>query len=144
MKKHEFLSELKEALEGQVPPSEVESSYEYYKNYIQEQIRSGKSEEEVFEELGSPRLIAKSIIDTKGGEKLHYEEEVYDDGMPEEETTSRVYTVDSWVAKLGCLLFVIVALVIVGSVFAVALRFLGPILIIGVGIYVIMNMFGRR
>ncbi|MDD3186129.1 MAG: DUF1700 domain-containing protein [Anaerostipes sp.] len=145
MKKHEFIKELREVLDGQVPYSEVESSCQYYKEYIEQQVAGGRLEEEVLEELGSPRLIAKSIIDTKGGSKLHYEDEVYDDGNSyQEETSRKVYTIDSWVAKLGCLLAFIVALVIVGSLFAFVFKFIGPIIIVAIGIYAVMNIFGRR
>ena len=36
--------------------------------YFKDEIRNGKSEEDVIRELGSPRLIARSIIDAHGNE----------------------------------------------------------------------------
>ena len=63
MTKKQFLEELKTSLEGMVSPMVVQQNMNYYENYISEQIRNGKSEQDVLNELGNPRLIAKSIID---------------------------------------------------------------------------------
>lgn len=60
----------------------VEDNVRYYQNYISQEIASGKSEKEVLEELGDPRLIARTIIDTQGNDGYgsdptytYYEEE---------------------------------------------------------------------
>ena len=37
---------------------------EYYSSYIDDEVRKGKTEEEVLEALGDPRLIAKTIVQT--------------------------------------------------------------------------------
>ena len=39
----------------------------YYEDYIQSQVRGGRSEQEVLQELGDPHLIAKTLIDTDDG-----------------------------------------------------------------------------
>lgn len=62
MAKQEFLDELKQALMGEVSAEVVMDSYRYYSTYIEDQIRDGKSEEQVLEDLGRPSLIARSII----------------------------------------------------------------------------------
>lgn len=65
-----FLTELREALEGSVSPAFINENIRYYEEYIDTEKRKGRSEEEVMEELGEPRLIAKTIIDTaETGEK---------------------------------------------------------------------------
>lgn len=69
MTKQDFLEELKQALAGEVPANVMMDSYSYYANYIDDEIRNGKSEEEVFEELGKPSLIARSIIAAQTGER---------------------------------------------------------------------------
>jgi hypothetical protein len=61
MTKHEFLTELRSALEGQMTAQDIEENIRYYDSYFRE---SGKSEREVCEELGDPRLIARSLIDS--------------------------------------------------------------------------------
>lgn len=64
MRKAEFLQELKAALQGEVSPEQVRENMEYYDQYISQETASGRSEEEVIEEIGGPRLIAKTIIDS--------------------------------------------------------------------------------
>lgn len=64
MSKNEFLTILRGQLTGQIPTSEVESQISYYEAYISGQMGSGASEESVVEELGDPRLIAKTLIDS--------------------------------------------------------------------------------
>lgn len=61
MSKYEFMNQLKMALEGQIPEKEVFSYLSYYEDYFkQNQTR----EKEVIEELGEPRLLAKTIIES--------------------------------------------------------------------------------
>lgn len=64
MTKEDFLEELRLALQGNISQAQVNEQLGYYDNYITRQMRLGKSEEQVLQELGSPRLIAKTIIDT--------------------------------------------------------------------------------
>ena len=47
MTKQQFLEELKEALHGEVSPEAMMDAYSYYSGYIDEQIQSGKTEEQV-------------------------------------------------------------------------------------------------
>lgn len=67
MNREEFLRGLQNALSGEVPPSVVRDNLRYYDNYIRSEIQKGRSEEQVMEELGEPRLIARTIIDTTPG-----------------------------------------------------------------------------
>ena len=60
----EFVTELEQALRGNVEERIIQENVRYYNDYISEQRAAGKSEEEIFASLGSPRLIAKTIIDT--------------------------------------------------------------------------------
>ena len=143
MTKYEFLKELREALEGQVPMSEIEDSISYYRDYFSRQEADGRSEQEILEELGSPRLIAKSIIETKGGEQIYYED-TYVEQVNEEEGSPKVFVFDSFLTKIGCLAAVIIVIILIGSMFAVALRFIGPIIMILLLIYLIKNVFGKR
>ena len=67
MRKTEFLQELREALDGEVSASVIQSNISYYDQYISQEAAKGRREEEVIEEIGSPRLIAKTIIDSSEG-----------------------------------------------------------------------------
>lgn len=71
MTKEQFLLELEEYLRGEVSDYELRDSLEYYRNYYEEQITDGSSEEDVSSLLGSPRLIARSIIDARGNGEDH-------------------------------------------------------------------------
>ena len=68
MTRDEFLKELRMALQGQVSQAQVNEQLRYYENYIVEESRKGKTEEEVILSLGNPRLIAKTIIGVSGDE----------------------------------------------------------------------------
>ncbi|MBO5573219.1 MAG: DUF1700 domain-containing protein [Clostridium sp.] len=62
MDRQEFLQELKDALEGEISPSAVSDNLRYYENYFREQNALGRSDEEVLQELGEARLIARTIL----------------------------------------------------------------------------------
>ena len=62
----EFVTELEQALRGNVEERIIQENVRYYNDYISEQRAAGKSEEEIFFFFLSPRLIAKTIIDTSG------------------------------------------------------------------------------
>lgn len=63
MDRNEFISILRTALTGKVPATTVEDNVRYYEEYIEIQLRQGKSEKEILEALGDPRLLAKTIIE---------------------------------------------------------------------------------
>lgn len=65
MTQREFLDILKRALNGQVPPHVVTENLNYYDTYIYEEIRKGRLERDILEELGDPRLLARTIIDAE-------------------------------------------------------------------------------
>ena len=62
MNKQEFLRVLRECLLGEVPEQELNNTLRYYEEYLVDE--AGKSLEDKIRELGEPRLIAKTIIDT--------------------------------------------------------------------------------
>ena len=66
MTKQEFLEKLRLALNGKVAGNVVTENLQYYEDYINTEIRKGRSEEEVLASLGDPRLIARTIITTSG------------------------------------------------------------------------------
>lgn len=69
MSKQEFLNSLRATLGSELGAAAAEENVKYYEEYINAEIRVGKSEEEVLASLGNPKLIARSIIDAgKNGE----------------------------------------------------------------------------
>lgn len=68
MDKQDFLDKLRLALSGRVAPEVLTDTVNYYEEYINTEVRLGKSESEVMSALGDPRLIARTICETRGGQ----------------------------------------------------------------------------
>ena len=68
MTKEEFLTGLRSSLSGSVSADVINENMRYYENFINTEIRKGRTEEDVLEELGSPLLIAKTVKDTASAE----------------------------------------------------------------------------
>ena len=67
MNKEDFLRGLQNALSGEVPPTVVRDNLRYYDDYIRTELQNGRDEDQIMAELGDPRLIARTIIDTTPG-----------------------------------------------------------------------------
>lgn len=66
MNKQKFLDKMRQALTGQVSSKIMSENINFYSDYIDSEILSGKKESEVLDLLGDPRLLAKTIIDLGG------------------------------------------------------------------------------
>lgn len=137
MNKEEFLIQLRECLEGQITEDELVDALAYYRSYFQEEENSGKTEEEIVHFLGSPRLIAHSIIDAHeeavtGSTSGYYdaEEEIYEDGMktPTEEKMGEL------ASKMKMILGIVLVIAVVAAVFNLLLPVL-VVLAVFLGIY---------
>lgn len=51
MTKRQFMEELRSSLEGMVSQVVIQENMNYYEDYINEQIRNGKNEQDVLNEL---------------------------------------------------------------------------------------------
>ena len=60
------MENLRLALNGRVSPGVVTENLNYYNDYINMEVRKGRTEEEVLASLGDPRLIARTIVQTSG------------------------------------------------------------------------------
>ncbi|MDO5695598.1 MAG: DUF1700 domain-containing protein [Eubacteriales bacterium] len=83
----EFLRLLREALEGEMSEREIAANEAYYRTYFAREKRKGRTEEEISEELGDPRLIARSILDADKISGMRDDNYTYYDG--EEVSTGR-------------------------------------------------------
>ncbi|MCI8550762.1 MAG: DUF1700 domain-containing protein [Lachnospiraceae bacterium] len=86
MTQKEFLDVLQRALKGQVAPHVITENLNYYRDYISGETANGRSENDVLDELGDPRLLAKTIIEAENsnrhGKKRRspeYDSDLYDD-----------------------------------------------------------------
>ena len=91
MTKSEFLEILRLQLDGEMPSGEIYSNIHYYDQYIDKELSSGKTEEEVMNELGDPRLIAKTLIDADEGPLYNstYQDVPYRDDTSEQQSYSQ-------------------------------------------------------
>jgi len=94
MTRDKFLQELRIALQGRVPQKEVNEQLRYYENYIIEESRKGRTEAEVLAELGDPRLIAKTLIDTADGYGTEYRESAFTEDFKESRQGSKGFQAD--------------------------------------------------
>lgn len=156
MTKQEFLSALREALEGNVPRSEMEENIRFYDNYFRE---SSQSQEAVCEELGDPRLIARTIIDSfaaaKGPMADYYTEQARSEFSREERSyDSRAEygreqnaSEEKWYDKLFRILMLAVVLVIVAAVCVLLLKVtvyvVIPVVLVVLFIKIILDLFRR-
>ena len=151
MTRKQFMGELRSSLEGIVSPMVVQQNIDYYENYINEQIRSGKTEAEILNELGSPRRIARSIIDAAGVDDSYAHRQNImrmNRGNPEDMFggNTHIFTMNSTKFKLGCLLSVIIFIFIIYLLFHIfnaMMIVLGPVIIVGLIVALIMNITGR-
>lgn len=139
MTRFEFTKKLRKALSGRVSHTVVNENVDYYEKYIDTEIKKGRSEREVLEELGDPRLIAKTIIDTTEGAG----ETVVEDRGRESSGrffSGRIGRLPVWVAAVVVLLVIVFVFHIVGMVLSLILPVAVPILLI----YYVIRYFRRR
>lgn len=150
MSKEEFLNGLQMALNGALPQGKILEHVSYYRNYIESQVRNGRSEEAVTAELGAPQLIAKTLLDTDDGSYQKVYEEDYDVAYGQEENDYRdsyvkkhTYKLDftTWYGKLiaiaAAIAFIALLVFIIGTVVPI-------ILIVCLVMYVISYIKKRR
>lgn len=149
MSRQDFIEKLRMALNGRLSSSAVAENVNYYEDYINVEIRKGRTEEDVLASLGDPRLIAKTIIQTNngvgadmtqsaryrsaGGEEGHVSgsDSAYDEALP------RIFRIPGW---LMTLLVIIIALFVICIVCSV-LSFLLPLIIAMAAVMLIVKIF---
>ena len=155
MNREEFLRGLENALSGNVPPSVVRDNLRYYDDYIRSERQKGRSEADIMDELGDPRLIARTILDTTPGAAEGEYEEYHPFGSfagnsgrsSQQENAQQTqsggysgsgnihyYDLNKWYWKVIFSVVVIAILfvlfVLVGGIFTILIHLAGPILLI--------------
>ena len=154
MNKQEFLSRLRAALNGRIPAPQVEDTVNYYMDYINVEVRKGRSEEEVLKSLGDPRLIARTIIQTNGSadqiydapggdyRESGYREEAYggtwqQGGFDGYQNSRRSFRIPGW---LLAIIVILVIILVIGIIFSV-LSFLAPLIIVMAAVIFLVKLF---
>ena len=131
MEKQEFLDKLRLALNGRVETGTVSDTIAYYEEYINTEVRKGRSEEEVMASLGGPRLIARTIIETSGGETGGGEtQEASTEYGGDGEVEPHRPAVPGWVWLIAILLVAVVILSIVFKILAALFPFILVMLVV--------------
>ena len=134
MSQKEFLEELRTALSGKLSAQAVLENIEYYRNYIEGEVRSGKSEAQVLEMLGDPWILAAGGSDygaygeETGRQDMHFQELRF-----------------PWWKIALIILAVILGIVLVISVITGLIRLLLPVLVPILIVCLIVQFFkGKR
>lgn len=142
MSKAEFLLQLREDLRGQVSQKIINENLDYYENYILQELRKGKTEESIIEELGNPRMLAQTIIDTADGDLnggAEYQSSNEEQGY-NKVITGRKAKLILFVIILAIILVLIGLCLLIGGLISVIAPFVLPLILIMLAIRII----GRR
>ncbi|NLL78818.1 MAG: DUF1700 domain-containing protein [Clostridiales bacterium] len=151
MTKKEFLDELRIALSGQVPYSVINENVEYYDTYISMQVRKGMQEEEVLESLGSPRLLARTIIEAEkyagrdpreGAQTADGTEEKREGAMAG--LRRKLAEMPGWLMLVIIVLVPILCMTVLSAVFSIVFSLLGPFLLPILLILFILTLLKKR
>ena len=143
MTKQEYLAALREALSEELSGVQVSDQINYYRQYIEEQIASGRSEADVLEELGDARIIAHNIIDGAEEERDTYRRTTVtytsdSDGQDAEPTWKTKMKVYGIITLVLVVLFMIIALVT-----KLIIWLLPSIIVIACIVWIINRLSGR-
>lgn len=154
MTRSEFLSELRQALENDLSGGIVQENVEFYNQYITDEIRKGKSEEEVLAMLGDPWILARTVIDAADGTD---QSTVYEAGgssyngydsnsgrTREQNTQTHVFGLDTWWKKLLLILGIIMVVMVVVTIISGLVSLLAPIIIPILIVMIVIRILGNR
>lgn len=149
MTKYEFLEKMRHALANDLSGSVIQDNINYYDGYISDEVRKGRSEAAVIDELGDPWAIARNIIESV--ESTGNEQESYTYNPAQQSfgkgQNSRVHVigVNSWWKKLlvilGVLGIIMLVVAVIGGIFSLLAPIIVPILIV---MLVVRLIGGRR
>ena len=150
MDKREFIDKLQRALAGGLNSGQVAENVRYYEEYIDSEIRKGRSESDVMAQLGDPRLLAKSIIEANKragvnyGSNREYDEEMSEDVQKRNQDSNtaggRVVMLPGWLI----LLIVTVAVVVIIGVVTSLLAVFAPVIIAVLVVLLVIKVFQSR
>lgn len=158
MNRQEFIRELRIAMTGHFSPSEIQENVDYYEDYIDMQLRKGKTEREVLDELGDPKLLIKSMRAAgKGNGSGVRNETAYKEvsGSNVRNNTSenathgqmKVIQIPCIVWVIGLILVIILLMVIMGAIVGLIMRIMLtilPIILLVAGIVWLYKYFSKK
>ena len=149
MDRREFIDKLQRALAGGLNSGLVAENVRYYEEYIDSEIRKGKSETEVLGTLGDPRLLAKSIIEANKqagasyGSNREYDEEISDGAQEHARDTNATGGTPIMLPGWLILLIITVAVVVIIGLVTRLLAIFAPVIIAVLVVLLIIKVFQK-
>lgn len=149
MKKQEFLNILQESLEGEVKPGIIADNIAYYNQFIQAEMDKGRSVDSVMDELGDPRLIAKTIINTPKDQQRYADSgNTFSTDEAKEQTKDpykymgNFHTISKGKFYGGLIIAAVILFLILFFVLKIFSLFL-PVILVGLIIYFVVRVINR-
>ena len=151
MTRSEFLNRLKEALANDLSGPVIQENVNYYSGYIADEVRKGRSEEEVVAELGDPWAIARTIIESleiQGNTQEDYgyepKRQNYDQRQQSGTGQVHIFGLDTWWKKLLLVLGIVGVFMLVIAVIGGIFSLLAPILVPLILVIIVFRIIGTR
>ena len=148
MDREEFINQLRISLAGKASQSSIDDNVNYYNDYIDMQLKTGKTEQTIFLELGNPRLLAKSIIESTKAEET--ENRGHRDSTGEDEKNQNQGTGESvlfkigrlpkWALTLGGIFILFIVFAIIIALISLAMYLIVPIIVVLAAIWLIRGI----
>ena len=151
MTRSEFLNKIQEALANDLSGPVIQENVNYYSGYIADEVRKGRSEEEVVAELGDPWAIARTIIESleiQGNTQEDYGYEPnrqnYDQRQQSGTGQVHIFGLDTWWKKLLLVLGIVGVFMLVIAVIGGIFSLLAPILVPLILMIIVFRIIGSR
>ena len=129
----------------------IQENVNYYSGYIADEVRKGRSEEEVVAELGDPWAIARTIIESleiQGNTQEDYGYEPnrqnYDQRQQSGTGQVHIFGLDTWWKKLLLVLGIVGVFMLVIAVIGGIFSLLAPILVPLILMIIVFRIIGSR
>ena len=127
-----FTETLGRALYGKLDDASVAEHIRYYEEYISQEEAKGRSEQEILDELGDPRLLARTILETSAHKGFHEEGE-----QGALRTEIRIHRFEGWKAALFMALAAAAVILLAIVVFRVLAMILPLLIAVGLAVWLI-------
>lgn len=162
MNKNEFIKKLEDELNLSFNRLEINKQLDYYSKYIDDEIKKGRTENEVVSELGDPRLIVKTLKTVSGKDGIVIDDnnrydnntEYNDDSTKKKQKSKTNYyqPIIGNNSTIGCIIFLLIIFIVGASMLRVmgtlvagtaSIIFGSPFLLILI-IIILYNFFKNR
>lgn len=145
MNKEQFIDTLRRALYGKIDDYTLQDHIRYYEDYIRQEMGKGRTEQEVLQELGDPRLLARTIVETsslKNPDTVYTVDEEGQNSYGTSEDRVKIHTFTGWKATLLMVVVMAAIILFVVAILGLAFYLLPIILVVGAVIWLFRWLTG--